>query len=112
MWEVVLPAGSYRFIAEVEGFANDSVITLELEDAKGQMYRQQMQSFQIKKGPQKIEYNFTKPFVPYQGHLIVSGIKGNCNIHTFKLFPDYQKISSDFDIWRISGVRPNWVSRF
>ena len=112
IWEIVLPAGSYKLTGEIEGFEAESVIAIELEDARGGLYRQQMQTFKIKKGLQKIEYNFTKPFVPYQGRLIISGINGDCLVQTFKLFPDYQKISADFDMWRNSGVKPEWISRF
>lgn len=112
MWEFVLPAGSYKITGEIEGLVDESLITFELEDAKGGLYKQQKQMFPIKKGLQKMEYNFTKPFVPNQGRLVISGIKGDCIIQTFKLIPDYKKISTDLEIWRNSGLRPPWVSRF
>ncbi|MBU0944952.1 MAG: glycosyltransferase family 39 protein [Proteobacteria bacterium] len=112
MWEVALPAGSYKLISEVEGLVDESTITIELEDAKGELYRQQQQSFQIKKGIQRIEYSFSKPFVPYQGRLVISGLSGTCHIHTFKLFPDYRKLSADFTLWRTNGGQPRWISRF
>jgi hypothetical protein len=112
MWEFVLPAGSYKITGEIEGLVDESLITFELEDAKGGLYKQQKQTFPIKKGLQKMEYNFTKPFVPNQAHLIISGITGDCIIQTFKLIPDYKKISTDLEIWRNSGLRPPWVSRF
>ena len=112
MWEVALPAGSFKLICEVEGLVDGSTFTIELEDARGELHRQQKQSFQIKKGIQRIEYNFTKPFVPYQGRLVISGVSGTSHIHAFKLFPDYRKISDDFNMWRTKGVKPDWVSRF
>lgn len=112
IWEFILPAGRYTFTAEVEGLVDESLLTIELEDAKGGAYRQQLQTFAIKKGRQRMEYNFTKPFVPNQGRLVVSATKGDCLMQTFKLIPDYQKIASDFEIWRNSGLRPAWVSRF
>ncbi|MBU0961069.1 MAG: glycosyltransferase family 39 protein, partial [Proteobacteria bacterium] len=87
MWEVALPAGSYKLICEVEGLADESTIAIELEDAKGDLYRQQRQSFQVRKGIQRIEYTFSKPFVPYQARLVVSGISGTCQVHIFRLFP-------------------------
>ncbi len=111
MWEFALPAGSYKLTSEIEGLVDESVISIEIEDGKGGLHHQEMQSFQIKKGLQTIEYNFTKPFVPYQGRLVISAIKGDCIVQTFKLFPDYLKLSNDFDMWRISGVKPEWVSR-
>lgn len=112
MWEFVLPAGSYKITGEIEGLVDESLITIEFEDAKGGLYRQQKQTFPIKKGLQRMEYNFTKPFVPYQGRLLISGIKGDCIVHKFNLVPDYHKISVDFDAWRGRGVKPEWVSRF
>jgi len=112
IWEFILPAGRYKFTAEVEGLVDESLLTIELEDAKGGAYRQQLQTFAIKKGRQRMEYNFTKPFVPNQGRLVVSATNGDCLMQTFKLIPDYQQLASDFEIWRNSGVRPAWVSRF
>jgi len=112
IWELILPAGRYIFTAEVEGLVDESLLTIELEDAKGGSYRQQLQTFAIKKGRQRMEYNFTKPFVPNQGRLVVSATKGDCLMQTFKLIPDYRKIASDFEIWRHTGIRPAWVSRF
>lgn len=112
MWEVALPAGSYKLISEVEGLVDESTMTIEIEDAKGELYRQQKQSFQVRKGIQRIEYTFTKPFAPYQLKFIVSGINGTSHIHKFKLFPDHRKLSDDFNLWRTSGVQPKWISRF
>ena len=112
MWEIALPAGRYRLICEIEGLADDSAIAIELEDARGEVYRQQKQSFQVNKGIQRIEYAFTKPFVPYQGRLLISGLHGTSHMHAFKLVPDYEKISADFTMWRSKGVKPAWVSRF
>ncbi len=112
MWEVALPAGSYKLISEVEGLVDESTMTIEIEDAKGELYRQQKKSFQVRKGIQRIEYTFTKPFAPYQLKLVVSGINGTSHIHKFKLFPDHRKLSDDFNLWRRSGVQPEWVSRF
>ncbi|MBU1138305.1 MAG: hypothetical protein KKA76_04955, partial [Proteobacteria bacterium] len=112
MWEVALPAGSYKLICEVEGLADESTIAIELEDAKGDLYRQQRQSFQVRKGIQRIEYTFSKPFVPYQARLVVSGISGTCQVHIFRLFPDYQKLSDEFNLWRSDGIQPEWISRF
>ena len=111
MWEVTLPAGRYKLICEVEGLADESVIEIELEDAKGEGHRLQKQTFQIKKGIQRIEYLFSKPFVPYQGQLVINSRTGNCTMLSFKLFPDYRKIFDDFDSWRTTGVKPEWVSR-
>lgn len=112
MWEVALAAGRYKLICEIEGLADESTITIEIEDAKGELYRQQRQSFQISKGIQRIEYAFTKPFAPYQARFVVSGIDGSSHMHTFRLFPDYRKLSDDFHQWRNNGVQPEWVTRF
>jgi len=112
MWEVALPAGNFKLIFEVEGLVDESTITIELEDAGGESPSLQKQSFQVKKGIQRIEYNFTKPFAPYQSRFVVSGLKGSCQMLTFKLFPNYQKLSDDFDIWRTSGIQPEWIARF
>ena len=112
MWEVALPAGRYKLICEIDGLADESEITIELEDARGGLYRGLKQSFQIKSGIQRIEYTFTKPFVPYQSRFVINGVTGTCQMLSFKLFPDYQKLFDDFNGWRTSGIKPDWVSRF
>ena len=112
MWEVALPAGSYRLICELEGIVPESTMAIELEDARGELYRQHQQTFQVKKGIQRIEYTFTKPFVPYQARFVVSGLTGTCHIHKFTLLPDYRKLSDDFHLWRTSGKPPEWLSRY
>lgn len=112
MWEVALPAGSYRLICELEGLVPESTMAIELEDARGELYRQHQQTFQVKKGIQRIEYTFTKPFVPYQARFVISGLTGTCHIHKFTLFPDYRRLSDDFHLWRASGRPPEWVSRY
>jgi hypothetical protein len=112
MWQVTLPAGRYKLTCEIDGLVDKSAIAIELEDAKGELYQQQKQSFQVKKGIQRIEYNFTKSFVPYQGQIVISGLSGTSRIQTLKIFPDYQRLSDDFEIWRTKGVKPEWVSRF
>lgn len=112
MWGVALAAGRYRLIAEVDGLTKKSAISIEFEDARGELYRGRKQTFQIHQGIQRIEYSFTKPFVPYQGRFVISGITGTCQMLTFKLFPDYRKIADDVDRWRSSGIKPGWVSRY
>jgi hypothetical protein len=112
MWEVALPAGRYKLISEIDGLADSSEISIEFEDAKGDLHRGKQQSFHIKKGIQRIEYSFTKAFTPYQTRFIISGKKGSCQMLFFKLTPDYQTIEKDFEKWRKTGKQPKWVSRF
>ncbi|MBL4903233.1 glycosyltransferase family 39 protein [Desulfocapsa sp. AH-315-G09] len=112
MWELPIPAGHYKVTCEVEGLTDNASIALELVDAKGGELQLKKQSFSIKQGIQQIEYAFTKPFAPYQSHLVFNGLKGKSRVLSFKLVPDYHKISDDFDTWRTNGVRPKWITRF
>ena len=112
MWGVALAAGRYRLIAEVDGLTDKSEISIEFEDARGELYRGRKQTFKIQKGIQRIEYTLSKPFVPYQGRFVISGITGTCRMLTFKLFPDYRTIAADFNTWRTSGIKPAWMSRY
>jgi len=112
MWEVAIPAGRYTLTTEVDGLADQSLITIELEDAAGGKYSQKSQTFQIRKGIQRIEYTFTKPFVPYQCRFVITGKSGKCHIQKFTLFPDSRGIAADFDRWRTKGIKPGWMSRF
>ena len=112
MWGVALAAGRYRLIAEVDGLTKQSEISIEFEDALGKLYHGRSKRFQIKKGIQRIEYPFTKSFVPYQGRFVITGISGTCQVLRFKLFPDYRTIAEDFANWRARGLKPGWVSRY
>ncbi|HEB69614.1 MAG TPA: phospholipid carrier-dependent glycosyltransferase [Desulfobulbus sp.] len=112
MWGVALAAGRYRLIAEVDGLTEQSEISIEFEDARGKLHHGRRKKFQIKKGIQRIEYTFTKAFVPYQGRFVINGISGTCQMLRFKLFPDYRTIADDFANWRTSGIKPVWVSRY
>ncbi|MBL4903815.1 MAG: hypothetical protein JKY62_14355 [Desulfocapsa sp.] len=112
MWELPIPAGHYKVTCEVEGVSDNSSIALELVDAKGGDLQEKKHSFSLRKGIQQIEYVFTKPFSPYQNHLIFNGVEGKSRIVSFKLVPDYHKIFDDFDTWRTHGVRPKWITRF
>ncbi len=113
MWEVSIPAGHYKLISEVDGLVEHSEIAIDFEDAKGgNLHRGQQESFQIHKGIQRVEYSFTKAFAPYQIRFTVTGINGKCQIMKFKLVPDFQKISDDFELWRMSSIQPQWISRF
>jgi len=112
MWELPLPAGHYKLTCEVEGLADSSIIELELVDAKGKGLHLPKQRFQIKEGLQRIEYLFSKPFAPYQSHLVVSSRAGNCTMISFKLTPDYHEIANDLELWRRTGIKPKWVARF
>jgi dolichyl-phosphate-mannose-protein mannosyltransferase len=112
MWEVALPAGRYTLVCEIDGLMDASEIAIEFEDAKGKLHRGQQQSFHIKKGIQRVEYSFTKAFVPYQTRIVVSGKTGSCQMLFFKLTPDYHGIAEDFERWRKDKIEPEWISRF
>jgi hypothetical protein len=111
MWEVSIPAGCYKFICEAEGLVEHSEIAIHFEDAKGGGVQQsKQQSLQIEKGLQRVEYSFTKPFAPYQIRFVISGISGKSQILKFKLLPDYRKLAEDFEMWRTTGVQPQWLT--
>ncbi len=111
MWEVAIPAGRYKFICEAEGLAEHSEIAIHFEDAKGGGLQQSKQQFlQIEKGLQRVEFSFTKPFSPYQIRFIISGKRGKSQILKFKLMPDYKKLAEDFEMWRSTGLQPQWIT--
>lgn len=109
LWEVAIPAGRYTLIAEIDGIEQRSVITMYFEDAKGELHQGHKQEFQITRGLQRIRYNFSKPFVPYQMRFVVSGKEGSCRIRNLKLIPDHVNLEKDFSLWRVTGTPPHWI---
>lgn len=112
IWGVSIPAGHFKLICDIDSENDDTAFTIELEDARGGVYRQQKQIFTVNKGLQRIEYDFAKTFAPYQCRFIMSSLNGTIQIKSLKLFPDYQKISTDLDNWRATKSKPEWISRF
>ncbi|GAB4332522.1 MAG: hypothetical protein Kow0089_00410 [Desulfobulbaceae bacterium] len=111
MWEVALPAGRYLLTAIVDGLTDTAEIGIELEDARGDLHRLPQQRFSIREGIQRIQYAFTKPFVPYQCRFVITSLAGKAQMLHFTLRPDAPRLSADFAAWRDTGRTPSWVAR-
>lgn len=111
-WEILLPAGHYTGSFELRGLTDDTSINIFLEDANGKGPGRALQNFHLTRGKQVISYHFTKPFVPYQGRLVLQVLKGKCILLSGKIIPNRERLSRDFEHWRLTHTRPDWVSRY
>jgi hypothetical protein len=111
-WEVLLPAGRYTADIEVRGIGDSARVKIFLEDANGKSPGSAPQIFSPERGKQVLKYHFTKPFAPYQGRLVLQVLSGEVNLLSGHIVPDHEKLFRDFDRWRRTGTRPDWVARY
>jgi len=111
-WEVALPAGRFRLTMVVDGLESGARIDIGIEDARGAERALASRSFPVKQGLQRIDYFFSKPFVPYQLRLVVHGARGTCRILSQSIAPDYASLFADFVHWQEGNGPPAWMKRF
>lgn len=107
-----LAAGAYRLtvkLEEIEEIDGSDEVSVSLEDAFGRPMMD-LGVVAINARRRCIERRFTKPYAPYETHLVLRSKNGLVRVHAWDLSPDADRMLEDIQQWVSNGVPAGWMS--